>query len=56
MSAKIRSGTNIRIDPEVHKLLVAHVIKGDRKIGRFAEMAIKEKIEREQKSKKSNAK
>lgn len=38
---------NISIDSKVHSDLVAHIGDGDRKIGKFTEAAIKEKIERE---------
>lgn len=44
--------TNVSIDAEIHKELVNHLIKGDRKIGKFTEAAIKEKIEKETKTKK----
>ena len=44
--------TKIRISGEVHKKLVAHLENGDRKIGKFAEKAILEKIEKETKNKK----
>ena len=46
--------TNISIDSEVHQLLVSHLNNGDRKIGKFTEAAIKEKIEKETKTKKKN--
>lgn len=44
--------TNISVDSEIHKELVAHLNNGDRKIGKFTEAAIKEKIEKESKTKK----
>lgn len=46
------SRINISVDSEIHKELVTHLGNGDRKIGKFTESAIKEKIEKEAKSKK----
>ena len=45
---------NISINKEVHQLLVTHLNNGDRKIGKFTEAAIKEKVEKETKTKKKN--
>ena len=44
--------TNIAVSTETHKLLVAHIQDIDGKIGKFADKAIKEKIEKETKKKK----
>lgn len=46
---KTNSKTNISIDVEIHKELVDHLNNGDRKIGKFTEAAIKEKIVKESK-------
>lgn len=54
MNFHIMSLTNVSISTEVHKLLVSHLSNGERKIGKFAESAIKEKIEKESKTKKKN--
>lgn len=40
------------MDKEVHADLTAHLGNGDRKIGKWTESAIKEKIQRETKKKK----
>lgn len=40
-------GTNIRVSNEVHLKLVEYLKDGDRKIGKWTEAAIKEKIEKE---------
>lgn len=45
--------TNIAVSTETHKLLVAHIQDRDGKIGKFADKAIREKIEKETKKKKS---
>lgn len=42
-------GTNIRVDNEVHKMLVEHLKNTEKKIGKWTEIAIKEKIKRETK-------
>lgn len=44
--------TSIRVKKETHQALVSHLENTDRKIGRFTDMAIMEKIEREKKKKK----
>jgi hypothetical protein len=43
---------NISIDKDVHEELVSHLGNGDRKIGKWTESAIKEKIVRETKKNK----
>lgn len=43
--------TNISVDIQVHQALLSHLENGDRKIGKFTEAAIKEKIEKENKEK-----
>lgn len=43
------NGTNIRVCDEVHSNLVEHLKDTDRKIGKWTEAAIKEKIEKEKK-------
>lgn len=45
----VKSGISVRINKEVHAELVAHLISGDRKMGRFIDAAIVEKIQKEQK-------
>ena len=47
--------TNISIDKDLHNELVSHLGNGDRKIGKFTEAAIREKIEKENKKNKANA-
>jgi hypothetical protein len=49
----VKSGISVRINKEVHAELVAHLISGDRKMGRFIDAAIREKIEKETKRKKA---
>jgi hypothetical protein len=45
---KAKSNTvNIAVSAETHKLLVAHIQNIDGKLGKFADKAIREKIERE---------
>jgi hypothetical protein len=39
--------TNIAVSTETHKILVAHIQNIDGKIGKFADKAIREKIEKE---------
>lgn len=46
---------NISICPDVHGELIAHLGNGEKKIGKWTEAAIKEKIIRESKKKKPNA-
>lgn len=49
---KIKSSTkNVAISTETHAILIAHVEKNDSKAGKFTDKAIKEKIERENKTK-----
>lgn len=45
--------TNIAVSTETHKILVSHIQNIDGKIGKFADKAIREKIEKETKRKKS---
>lgn len=42
-------GTNIRVDNDVHKLLVEHLRNTEKKLGKWTEIAIKEKIKKETK-------
>jgi len=46
------SGTNIRVSDDVHKILVDYLQNGYGKIGKFTELAILEKIEREKNKEK----
>lgn len=41
--------TSIRVSKVVHSKLVEHIKEDDRKIGKFTELAIIEKIEKEKK-------
>ena len=43
------NGTNIRVADDVHKLLVEHLKNTEKKIGKWTEIAIKEKIKKETK-------
>lgn len=43
------NGTNIRVDNDVHKMLVEHLKNTEKKLGKWTEIAIKEKIKRETK-------
>ncbi len=43
------STQNVAISCDTHKLLVAHIEKTDGKMGKFADKAIKEKLEKENK-------
>lgn len=43
------NGTNIRIDNDVHKSLIEHLKNTEKKIGKWTEIAIKEKINKESK-------
>jgi hypothetical protein len=47
--------TNISVDSEVHKELIVHLENGDRKIAKFTEAAIREKIQRESKKSKKKS-
>lgn len=49
MSKKIEQNKCIAISTETHSLLVEHIGKTDGKLGKFADRAIKEKIEVETK-------
>lgn len=44
--------TNIAVSTETHKLLVAHIQNIDGKIGKYADKAIRERIEKDLKKKK----
>ncbi len=46
---RFSDGVNVRIGKEVHAELVSHLRDGDRKIGKFTEAAIREKIAKETK-------
>lgn len=46
------SRTNISIEKDLHAELVAHLGNGDRKIGKWTEAAIREKIQKESKKNK----
>jgi hypothetical protein len=52
MQVKISLETSIRVSKEVHGELVAHLEGTERKIGKFTEIAIKEKIIKEKNIKK----
>lgn len=41
------NGTNIRVSEETHKLLVEHLKNTERKIGKWVDIAISEKIKKE---------
>lgn len=43
------NGTNIRIAEDVHKQLIEHLKNTEKKIGKWTEIAIKEKIKKETK-------
>jgi len=43
------NGTNIRIGEDVHKMIIDHLRNTEKKIGKWTELAIKEKIKRETK-------
>ena len=45
------NGTNIRVTEDTHKMLVEHLKNTEKKIGKWTEIAIKEKIKRETKKK-----
>jgi hypothetical protein len=49
MKKTTATAQNISVSKETHSLLVAHILKIDGKLGKFADKAIKEKIEREEK-------
>lgn len=40
-------GTNIRVDNDVHRLLIEHLKNTEKKIGKWTEIAIKEKVDKE---------
>ena len=46
---KIASTQNIAISNETHKLLVSYIEKIDGKLGKYADRAIKEKLEKDTK-------
>ena len=52
--AKTSSGTNIRVDTVIHSMVISHLKETCGKVGKFTEMAIVEKIEREQAVDKKN--
>lgn len=45
----MKNGTNIRVADDVHKLLIEHLKNTEKKIGKWTEIAIKEKIKKETK-------
>ncbi len=49
------NGVNIRVSEDTHKSLVRHLEKTEKKIGKWVEFAIEEKIIKETKKKKSTA-
>lgn len=49
ITKKIEQSKCIAISTETHAMLVTHIVNTDGKIGKFAERAIREKIEKEEK-------
>lgn len=47
------NGTNIRVSDDVHKSLVDHLKDTEKKIGKWTEIAIKDKIKKETKKRTS---
>lgn len=46
----MKNGTNIRVSDDIHKQLIEHLKNTEKKIGKWTDLAIKEKIERENKA------
>jgi hypothetical protein len=48
----MKNGTNIRVSEDVHKELVEHLKNTEKKIGKWTDIAIQDKIKKESKNHK----